>query len=328
MSDIARLAGVSEATVSRALTDNPSVSERTRAHVRKIASEAGYRVNAAARSLRSRSAWTVSVAVPLVHESEQRLSDPFMMAMLAHLADELTRRGYSMLLSKVPTHVDNWVEGLFHPGQTDGVILVGQSSEHEAIEAAAAAGIPIVVWGARQPRQSYVSVGTDNHLGGKLATRHLLGVGRRRIAFLGDERLPEISRRFAGYREVLEQAGIGFDPRLQARTRFSATESYAAAKALLDEAGSIDGLVAASDVIAINAIRAIAESGRSVPGDVSVTGYDDIPLASYSHPSLTTVRQDLGRGAEFLVEALLAVIRGRPSTPVEFPPELVVRESA
>lgn len=328
MADIAHLAGVSESTVSRALADNPAVNARTRAIVRQVAAEAGYRINAAARSLRSRRTATVTVAVPLVHESEQPLSDPFMMTMLALLAEELTRRGYSMLLSKVPAHVDHWVEDLFHPGQTDGVILIGQSFEHAAIEAASVAEIPIVVWGARRADQSYVSVGTDNRLGGALATRHLVSTGRRCIAFLGDERLPEIAHRFQGYRGVVEESGLRFDPLLHARAPFSAALSYTTAKALLAKCPEIDGLVAASDVIAGSAIRALAESGRSVPRDVSVVGYDDIPLASLGHPSLTTVRQDLKRGAALLVEKLLSVIGGGPAEPVVLPPELIVRESA
>ena len=328
MEDIARLAGVSESTVSRALAGKSVVSEKTRAHIQKIASDLGYRVNPAARSLRSRRTQVVSVAVPLVHEQDQHLSDPFMMLMLAHLADELTERGYSMLLSRIPTHDEGWIEHLVRPGRADGVVLVGQSLEHESINRAAHAGVPLVVWGAKMANQPYVSVGSDNRLGGLQAGRHLAALGCRRIAFLGDERLPEIGARFEGYREALQEHGLAADPRLHVRTHFIAETAYDAVKAMLAKGAEPDGIFAASDVIAISAVRALAEAGRRVPLDVSVVGYDDIPLARHTHPTLTTVRQDIQLGARLLTEALLGMIEGHPGTSVEFTPELIVRGSA
>ncbi|MDQ1121060.1 MULTISPECIES: LacI family DNA-binding transcriptional regulator [Pseudoxanthomonas] len=328
MADIARMAGVSESTVSRALADNPLVAERTRAYVKQLAARAGYQVDPVARSLRSRRSNTICVAVPLMHAFEQPLSDPFMMTMLALLAEELTGNGYSMLLSKVDRHQDGWVERLARSSRADGLVMLGQSSEHEAMNAAAREGWPMVVWGSRMPGQAYVSVGSDNRRGGELATAHLIEAGRRRIAFLGDEQLPEVAPRFAGYRAMLEQHGLVFDPRLHARSHFVSEDAYRLTRAMLKKADPPDGVFAASDLIALGAIRALAEAGLRVPQDVSLVGFDDLPLASYSQPPLTTVRQDLTLAARHMVDRLLALVDGGTADSLEMPVQLVVRESA
>ena len=328
MSDIARMAGVSESTVSRALANNPAVATRTRALVQKIAADAGYRINPAARSLRSKRTGIVSVAVPLAHQRAQHLYDPFMMTMLALLADELTSRGYSMLLSKIAKHQEGWIEDLRNGGQADGVILIGQSFEHEAINRAAKGGLAIVAWGEQLADQAYPSVGSDNRLGGLLATRHLLEHGRRQIAFLGDERLPEITPRFAGYRSALAEQGLTPDRALLVRTEFELDDAYRAVKAMLAKGARPDGIFAVSDVIAVGAIRALADASLRVPQDVSVIGFDDIALAAYSHPSLTTIRQDLALGARLLVDKLIARSNNLPVDTTVIAPQLIVRESA
>ncbi len=153
MSDIAKLAGVSESTVSRALANSPLIAESTRARIQRLAAEAGYAVNPVARSLRSRQTGVIAVAIPLVHDHAQQLSDPFMMTMLSLLADTLSARGFNMLLSKIAAHEDGWVRRLQQPGRSDGVILIGQSFEHGSINEAARAGIPLVAWGTQLPAQ-------------------------------------------------------------------------------------------------------------------------------------------------------------------------------
>lgn len=328
MSDIARLAGVSESTVSRALKDNPMIAASTRERIQRLAEEAGYVVNPVASGLRSRQAGVITVAVPLMHEPEPHLVDPFMMTMLAHLADALADRGYNMLLAKIAVHQDGWVRRLRQPGRSDGVILIGQSGEHAAINEAARAGIPLAAWGACLSSRKYPVVGTDNHLGGRLATEHLLAQGRRRIVFLGDERQPEIGHRHDGYRQALREAGLRAAPELRVRTGFAGPDAEADARDLVASGLAFDGIVAASDVIAIAAIRALTAAGRQVPQDVAVVGFDDILLAEHAHPALTTVRQDIARGAVALVDTVIAAIRGEDPASTVLPPTLVVRASA
>ena len=328
MADIARLAGVSESTVSRALKDSPLIAARTRERIRRLAEEAGYVVNPVASGLRSRQTGVITVAVPLVHEREPHLFDPFMMTMLAHLADALGDRGYNMLLAKIAVHQDGWVRKLQQPGRSDGVILIGQSSEHAAINEAARTGIPLAAWGTRLPAQRYPVVGSDNRLGGRIGTDHLIRHGRRRIAFLGDERLPEVAHRHEGYRQALREAGLKAHPELQVRSPFASADAWASVRAMLDAGAELDGVMAASDVIAISAIRALSESGLRVPQDVSVVGFDDILLAEHAHPPLTTVRQELAQGAVALVDTVIAAIRGEQPESTILTPTLIVRASA
>jgi DNA-binding LacI/PurR family transcriptional regulator len=308
MSDIAKLAGVSESTVSRALANSPLIAESTRARIQRLAEEAGYAVNPIARSLRSRQTGVIAVAIPLVHDQAQQLSDPFMMTMLSLLADALSARGYNMLLSKISTH--------------------GQSSEHGSINEAARAGIPLVAWGSQLPVQRYPVVGTDNRRGGQIGTEHLIRHGRRRIAFLGDESLPEIDHRYAGYKDALRDAGIALDPQLLVRSHFNSEDAYRSVRELIERGADFDGVIAASDVIAISAIRAIVESGRRVPQDVSVVGFDDILLAEHANPPLTTLRQEFAQGATALVDTVIAAIRGDKPNSTMLAPTLIVRASA
>jgi len=328
MSDIAKLAGVSESTVSRALANSPLIAESTRTRIQRLAAEAGYAVNPVARSLRSRQTGVIAVAIPLVHDHAQQLSDPFMMTMLSLLADRLSDRGYNMLLSKTAAHEDGWVRRLQQPGRSDGVILIGQSFEHGSINEAARARMPLVAWGTQLPAQKYPVVGTDNRRGGQIGTEHMIRHGRRRIAFFGDERLPEIAHRYEGYKQALRDAGLKPDPALHVRSHFTSDEAYRSTRELIERGTDFDGIMAASDVIAISAIRAIVESGRRVPQDVSVVGFDDILLAEHANPPLTTVRQELEKGANALVDTAIAAIRGENPSSTVLAPSLIVRASA
>ena len=327
MTDMARLAGVSESTVSRALADNPVIAAETRARIQELARLSGYSVNPAASSLRTNQSKVMAVMIPLVHERDQHLSDPFMMAMLAYLADALTSRGYDLLLSKVSIHEEGWIERVVRTRRAAGAILVGQSFEHQAIERAARSGLPLVVWGARMEDQTYVTVGSDNRQGGYLATQHLIETGRRHIAFVGERRLPEISQRFDGYLRAHAEAGLSPAPRLETMSGFAAVEGYLATKRLLTSGLPFDGVVGGSDVIAMSAIRALSEAGRNGPGDVGVVGFDDVEIAAYTTPPLTTVRQDLDRGANLLVEKVVAAAAGESPGSVEMPAKLVIRGS-
>jgi DNA-binding LacI/PurR family transcriptional regulator len=326
MTDMARLAGVSASTVSRALADNPLIAAETRARIQDLARVAGYSINPTASSLRTKQSRVMAVVIPLVHGRDQHLSDPFMMSMLAYLADALTEGGYDLLLSKVATHQDGWVEQLIRSRRVAGAILVGQSVEHPAIDRAARAGMPIVVWGARIEDQAYVTVGTDNRQGGYLAARHLIESGRRRIVFLGERKVPEISQRYDGYLRAHMEAGLALDPGLDVRSGFAAAEAYRSAQRLLAAGVAFDGIVCGSDVIAMSAIRALSEAGLRTPRDVGVVGFDDVEMAAFTAPPLTTIRQDIERGALLLVEKVVAA-ETDPGASIEMPATLIVRGS-
>jgi DNA-binding LacI/PurR family transcriptional regulator len=267
------------------------------------------------------------VIITLVHERTQHLYDPFWMTMLAHLADTLTEAGYEMLLSKTSVHAEGWIERTRRVQRPTGIILIGQSREHAAIEEAARAGCPVVVWGARMEPQSYPTIGTDNRGGGALAARHLIERGYRRIAFLGDRTLPEIAQRYEGYCRALGEAGISLDPDLSVISGFDPDHAYQVARTLIGSGVPFDAVVASSDVIAISAMRALAESGRPVPEAVGVVGFDDIQMAAFTTPPLTTIHQDIAGGARLLVESIAGVIAGQAVESVEMPGRLIERQS-
>jgi DNA-binding LacI/PurR family transcriptional regulator len=327
MADIARVAGVHVSTVSRALAGSPLVEAKMRERILKIATKRGYVVNAAARNLRTSRTQALSVVIPLAHERGQALTDPFFTDMLGHLADEITQRGYGMHLQKILPPMDGWLPRLIAAQRADGIIVIGQSTEHGALEQAARAYEPLVVWGGRFEQQSYCVVGTDNTGGARVATDHLIANGRRRIVFVGDPSIPEIQLRCEGYRLALKASGSRARP-VVLKSHMTADGAFRAMRDFIANGQEFDAVFGATDVIAISAMRAIAASGMSVPDDVAVVGFDDIAIAAHVHPSLTTVRQNVARGSKLLVDFVLRRLGGDRAESEVMPGELIVRESS
>ena len=325
---IAKLAGVHPSTISRALAGSPLVAAKKRDEILKLARERGYVVNSAARNLRLQRTQTISVVIPLGHEAGQALTDPFFMEMIGYLADEITQRGYGMFLQKILPPMDDWLLQLIGSRRTDGIIIIGQSTEHKAIEAAASNYQPLVVWGGPLEHQSYCAVGTDNLGGARVAVEHLIRTGRRQIIFLGDPSIPEIRLRHEGYKYALAHGPRGMGRERIVPAHLTADAAYEAMRAFVREGGQMDAVFAATDVIAISAVRALVASGLTVPGDVSVVGFDDISLAAHFHPALTTMRQDLARGARILVDLLFRRLNGENTPSATMQAELIVRESS
>jgi DNA-binding LacI/PurR family transcriptional regulator len=325
LSDLARLAGVSTATVSRSLADNPMIAEATRRRIIELAREHGFRVNQTARNLRLKRTQAIGVVLPLGHEVEQHLSDPFFMSLIGPLADALTERGYDLLLSRVIPANDRWLDALVDSGRVDGVIVIGQSNQIDVIEAVARRDRPMVVWGAQVEGYAQITVGTDNVAGGRLAAEHLAARGRRRLAFFGNPDVPEFAARHAGFLAAAHAVGCetGLLP-----VHLTTEAAYATVRDFLARHPSPDGIFAASDVIAMSAMRALADNDRAAPRDVSIVGYDDVMIAMHTSPSLTTIRQDVTRGANLLVDLLLRRLAGEEIASVMLPPELVVRGSS
>lgn len=328
MADIARMTGVSISTVSRALAGSPLIPEATREMIAEVARSHGYVVNPFARGLRMKRTQTIGVVIPLGHEQRQLISDPFFLEMLGHLADEITLRGYEILLSKIVAPKPGWIDALIQAQRTDGLVFIGQSDQHAALNASAQSYDQMVVWGAHLPNQDYCTVGADNAYGGYIATRHLIDQGRRRIAFLGDPSLPEIGQRHAGYLRACQEAGLTLDPRLDAPAHFTAETAAEAADALLASGAEPDGLFATSDVIAMEFIKALGRVGKSAPTDVAVVGFDDSSLAPLVSPPLSSVRQDLTAAARIMIDLLFRRIDGELVDGVQMKPELVVRASS
>lgn len=325
--ELARIAGVSASTVSRALAGNPLIKANTRERIQALAEKHGFRLNQMASKLRTRETRAIGVVVPLGHERRQHISDPFFMTMLGHLADGLTESGYDLMLSRVLPDTPGWLDDIVDSGLLDGVLIIGQSDQLDAIEHVAQRYRPLVVWGQQTPGYQQCTIGSDNHAGGRLAARHLIANGRKRLAFLGDIRPPEIAARFAGANAAVQEAGL---PALKALpVHLSGEQAQEDIATRIRRIGrTLDGIVCASDVIAMTALRALADEGLAVPQDIAVTGFDDLPIAAQTVPRLTSVRQDIARGAGLMIGALAARLRGEDSPSVQMTPELIVRDSA
>ena len=328
MADIARLAGVSTATVSRAMNNSPLINEETRNRITALARSLNYSINAGAQNLRLGQNRTVALVVPLDSSTRQHLSDPFFLAMVGSIADALTGLGFDMLLSRVDAEQLDSAASLYDAGRVIGIILIGQWRHHDQLNALAVRHVPIVVWGAQLPQQLYSTVGGDNVRGGLLATEHLLSLGRRHIAFFGDTELPEVAQRHAGYLQALRAAGIDPEPRLCVRVPFVPEQSAQAIEALERAAIPFDAVFACSDLLAMAAIGALRNLGQRVPEDVAVVGYDDVHLAAHFFPALSTVRQPIDDAGRALVETLLALIAGERPPPMQLPTTLIVRASS
>lgn len=328
MADIARLAGVSTSTVSRALSGSKLVNDETRSRIMELARSLKYSINIGAQNLRLKQNRTVGVVVPYDSGTRQHLSDPFFLGMLGSLADALTEQGFDMLVTRVDAEQLDAAAAPFDSGRVIGVVLIGQWRHHEQLNQLAARHVPIVVWGAQLPQQLYCTIGGDNLAGGRLATAHLLAQGRRRIAFLGDVALPEVAQRHAGYCAALAEAGIRPDPALCVAVSFLPEGGGRGVRELAARHAEYDAIFACSDLLAMTAINTLRQDGVAVPQRVAVVGYDDIELASYFHPPLSTVRQAIPAAGRALVAALLALVDGRPAPSQQLATELVVRASS
>ena len=326
--ELAAIAGVSTGTVSRALAGSQLISVKTRERIQALADEYGFRPNVMARNLRIQRTGAIGVLIPLGHEKGQHISDPFFITMLGLLADALTERGYDLLLSRViPAH-SRWLEDFVDSGRVDGLIVIGQSDQAETLDRLAARYRPLVVWGGYTQGQVHCSVGSDNRKGGDLAASQLIAQGCARITFFGDPRALEIEQRLEGGRDACARAGLN-DGLSVVPAHLVAEEGQAdIADFLGSSAERPQGIVAASDVIAMSALRALAELGLNVPGDVRVVGYDGLPIGEYTVPRLTTIAQDLEQGARHLIDMLFRRIAGEDTDSVIMEPHLIVRMSA
>lgn len=335
--DVAREAGVSQATVSRAFGDSPKVSAATRERVRTVAQSLGYRPNVVAQNLVRGSSRTIALgsigdggALPL---SRLRLSSfYYFLDVLATIERAIVGHGYDILmLSRHATSPDDFVHDL-RTRQLAGVIVIPFEGAADAeLRALADADIPAVLVDGQAQGRRISSVLVDNARGMRQATSYLLHLGHRRIAFFGGHSgtLAGLERQ-RGWEEALGEAGVPLDPGLIYRTDFTMEEAYRAALALLAERQDVTAIVASSDMMAIGILRALREYRLRVPDDISLVGFDDIDLCLFTDPPLTTVRQDGPSLGEAVVRQLLALIRreGLPLAPLVLPTQLVVRASA
>lgn len=323
--DIAYRAGVSQPTVSRALRGDRSVSPATRERIERIARELNYTVDKNASALRTQRANTIALLFFEDPAPDDSHINPFFLSMLGSITRAASARGLDLLVS-FQRMEDDWHTRYQDSHRADGLILLGYGDNmlyQERLEQLAAQGTRFARWGPLEAHEAGAVVGSDNLAAGRAAGEHLLAQGCRTIAFLGQANTsyPEFLARFNGLCEA-----VGDDV-LQQGALSSEADGYAAVQALLASGHQPDGIFAGSDLIACGALRALADHGWRVPDDTAVIGFDNIPAAALTSPSLTTIEQDTARAAEQLTEALVRQIGGAAPETLVLPTRLIARGS-
>ncbi len=329
--DIAQLAGVSQPTVSRALRGSPTVSEQTRLRIEAIAQQLNYKVDKNASNLRLQETRTLALLFFEEPTPDENGINPFFLSMLGSLTRTCAHRGYDLLISFQQLS-SNWHVDYEDSRKADGIILLGYGDYElyrAKLEQLVEQGTHFVRWGFAQEGQPGTTIGCDNFRGGMDAARHLMQHGRRKIAFLGDasSHYPEFQDRYRGSCEAQGGEGIIADPKLQVDALNSQDAGYDAAELLIARGAEFDAIFAASDTIAIGAMRALRDHGLDIPTDVAIIGFDDIPAASLTHPPLTTVQQNYRLAGEVLVDGVLKQIRNEQVPTEVLPAKLIVRKS-
>lgn len=328
MDDIARLANVSKPTVSRALSNSPLVNPETKRRVLEVAKSHGYAVNRNAQNLRHKRTNTIGVSLDFLSHKKNHISDPFIFDLLAGVSEALGEANQDLLLC-APVHNDtDALQQILSSRVADGFIILGQGHRELMLGELARDGAPIVVWGAGNKRTPYCVIGSDNFAGGQLAGEHFLKQNRGRFLFAGDTTFREIKLRRAGLEDIANRSGTTVSISDIALSHFSFEAAFDAANNYLQTVSEpADAVFAYNDTAAMAFVRAFLDAGLSVPGDVSVVGYNDIPSAAYFNPSITTIRQDPYQAGELLVSNLMNMLDGISPLSATIKTELIVRDT-
>ncbi len=329
IADIAKIAGVSKSTVSRALNDSPLLNPETKTRIREIAREHQFAVHQGARCLSLSRTETIAMIIPVVSQYVGHfITDPFFVELLRGVMVATAEYGYDLLIGQPPKHDVCDIQRYIDSKRADGMIVIGCQGYIDAVSHFVGRQAPIIFWGATENSQ-FCMVNSDNVKGGRLAVQHLLVCGRRRIAFVGGfSGEPEVKFRYRGYCEILEETGPGVNPEFVVYGDYTSRAGYELMQDLLRKDPAIDGVFACSDLMALGVMEALRENGRRVPEDVSVVGFDDVPLAEYCSPPLTTIRQPIAKAGEVMVNNLMDYLNDKIITRTILPVELIVRKSS
>ncbi len=327
LEQIAKLSGVSRSTVSRVINNDPNVSEGTREKVLQIVKRVNYTPNAAARGLAAGRTHVLGLVIPMGVAA--LFTDPYFPILIQGVSSACNAREYSVMLWLAePEYERRQIRQIMYSGLVDGVIVSSMLLNDSLVQALIDGDLPFMLVG-RHPTEARVNyVDADNIGGAREAVTHLLRLGRSRVATItGPQNMIAGSDRLAGYQAALRDRAVMLDPSLIVEGDFTEAGGYRAMQQLL--ARRPDAVFAASDMMAIGAIRALREASLRVPEDVAVVGFDDVPQVARLVPPLTTVRQPIYRLGATTVDSLLDLIEYPDSPPrrIVLPTELVVRAS-
>lgn len=328
--DIAKAAGVSHSTVSRALSDSPLIKAETKARIQQLAQEMGYSPDAIARSLVTQRTHTVGVVVTTI-------TDPFVAEVVQGVEDTAQQNDYSVILASSASKPERELAAveMLRAKRVDSVIVTSSRVGALYLEHLERFGVPVVLVNNhnRQSGRYTFSVSVDNQHGGHLATAHLIQRGHRHIGYVsGPADHSDDAERLAGYRQALDESSITFDPALVVHGNGRLDGGERALRTLARLAELPTAVFCYNDITAIGLISAARQAGLSVPDDLAVVGFDDIPLAAHVYPSLTTVAQpqrDMGRQAMNMALALMAADDSTmPFSDIVVKGKLIVRASS
>jgi LacI family transcriptional regulator len=333
LEDIAAKAGVSRSTVSRVINGHPYVSAATRSKVESIIKQEGFIPNPAARTLVTQRTQVIGIVIPYPLLDVFAADEPHYFATIIRGISEITQqREYAMLLWLGSSHEeeDRFCERILKNRTMDGLIIIASvEADTQLVENLLDDQVPFVMIGRPMQHADHISyISVDNANAAQQVVQYLLGLGRRRIGTItGNRENVDAKDRLAGYRTALHRLGIPVDENLIVEGQFNREWGYLGMKQLLQH--DIDALFAHNDSIAAGAIRAIVESGRRVPEDIAVVGFDDLPSAVQTTPRLTTIRQPVLHLASRASTLLLDLIEGKINGPgqILLPTQLIIRES-
>lgn len=321
--DVARVAGVSHSTVSRALADSPLVRRETKERIKQVAREMGYTPNAAARSLVTRRSRTLGVVVTTI-------ADPFVSEVVRGIEQVALDAGYGLFLCQSSSEVEREIASVrsLQEKRVDAIIVSASRVGDLYLPLLEEIRVPIVLVNNEQDSQAVHFVASDDVSGGRLAVEYLLSLGHRRIGYIAGPRTSRSSEsRLKGYREALINAGISPDPRWVGQSDGRLDGGGPALRSLLSACPEISAVFCYNDATAIGALRFARESGLRVPEDLSIVGYDDIAFAAYTEPPLTTVAQHKYEMGQAVAKMALELIAGHEVQNLLLPTNLVVRKS-
>ncbi|HFB66718.1 MAG TPA: LacI family transcriptional regulator [Aeromonadales bacterium] len=330
--DIAHRAGVSQSTVSRALRDSPLVNPETKNKIKEIAKQLNYKVDKNASNLRSQLSGTIALLLFEEHTDDESHMNLFFLSMLGSVTRACAANGYDLLVSFQQLS-DDWHADYEDCHKADGIILLGYgdyTDYKEKLLKLEKQGTHFVRWGDAKEDQPGLSIGCNNVQGGYDITLHLINLGRKNIAFIGhvSKASPEFRDRYKGcVKAITEQLEVEVNHKLQFDAIATEQSGYLATQQLITSGEKFDAIFCACDLIAIGAMKALRENNFSIPEDISIVGFDDIPLANFTRPALTTVQQDTLLAGNLLVDSILSLIRNESVKTTMLPSKLIIRDS-
>jgi LacI family transcriptional regulator len=330
LEEIAKLAGVSRSTVSRVVNDHPNVRDQVRERVWQVIQDTGYQPHAAARSLVTRRTNIVGVIIP--EALTTLFTDPFFLLLLRGITEACNTHRYYLMLSLFndPAGQEEMYRRIVRSGHLDGIIVASTRVDDPLIGRLEKDHVPFVMVG-RHPNERVHYVDVDNVAAARMAVEHLIRLGHQRIATItGPLNMISGEDRLEGYRQALAAHHLPADETLIVEGDFTEASGEVAARRLLSR--SVTAIFAASDIMAVGALKALREAGLQVPHDVALVGFDDVPLAAAVEPALTTVRQPIEHLGSMAADLLLNLLENppderAPAHRIVLPGKLAIRDS-